>query len=145
MGKHALLAVGVTVLLAVGCAVPARVVPGAEVVDGVVTFSATGSSVVTKDGDALAMLEAQVAAECMAKANLLAKIKGEMVGQDVSVGDLMLESQVAKSQVNGFLGRAELEIMKPVPSKLGVPPVVTAKATLRLNCGEMMKLADYIE
>jgi hypothetical protein len=144
MGKFALLAVGITVLVAVGCAAP-KPVPGAAVQNGVAVFAATGSSVVTKDGDALAMLEAQVAAELMAKAALLAKIKGEMVTQEVSVGDLMLESQAAQSEVNGFLARAEVEILKPVPSKLGVPPVVTAEATLTLACADLAKLAVYVE
>jgi hypothetical protein len=113
--------------------------------NGMVSFSATGKSVVAKEGDPLSEVEAEVAAVAMAKAGLLELIKGARVGQSVTVGDLMFESQEATVEAMGFLARAEIEVTPPQESRLGTSPYVVATATLRLTKAELAGLAAYIE
>lgn len=143
-GKLAL--VCVVVALVVGCAAPSPgVIPGAEMKDGAVVFSAEAKSVVAKEGDPLSVVEAEVAAVTMAKANLLEKIKGARIGGAVTVGDLMFESHEARLEMMGFLSRAEVEVMQRAESRLGMPPFVSAKATLRLSKADLASLEAYVE
>jgi len=137
--KAAMAMVGVIVALAVGCAV----VPGAEVSKGVVTFKGEGTAVAAKEGDPLSLEEARLAAATIAKANLLANIKGEFVMGRVSVEGLMFEGQEATCHVEGFLSRAIIEY--PPRDRLAPPSVVKAVATLRLSCEEVGKLRRYVE
>ncbi len=126
--------------LALGCMTPK--VPGAETATrGTVTFSASASSVVAKQGDPLAMLEAREAAETMALANLLKKIKGAYVTSEVTVGDLMFSSQEATTRVDGFLARADVELVPSEPDKT----VVTARATLTIPRSHLKSLDEYAE
>jgi hypothetical protein len=143
-GKLAL--VCLVVALVVGCAAPsAGVIPGAEMKDGAVVFSAMGKSVVAKEGDPLSEVEAEVAAITMAKANLLEKIKGARIGGSITVGDLMFESQEATLEMMGYLSRAEIEVMKRAESRLGTPPYVSATASLRLSKADLAAMETYVE
>jgi hypothetical protein len=143
-GKLALACVVVGLL--VGCAAPgAGHIPGAKVENGLVTFSAVGKSVVAKEGDPLSEVEAEVAAVTMAKAGLLELIKGARIGESITVGDLMFESQEASLEAMGFLARAEIEVMPRAESRLGTPPYVMAKASLTLMKSELAGMAAYIE
>ena len=142
--KAALVALGVLAIVMVGCAAQ-MVVPGADVADGIVSFQAKGTSVVTKEGDDLSMVEARVAAATMAKAELLAKIKGVVIGSNVTVGDLIFESQEAKMAVNGFLARADVTYEPVEPSKIQAYNTVTAIATLRMSCAQLAALEEYVE
>lgn len=141
--RSALAFVGLLAVLLAGCALPT--VPGATVEDGKYVFSAQASSVCDKEGDALAKEEAAVAAAVMAKANLLEKIKGIVLSQNVAVSDLMFKSQEAATMVEGFLARATVELVPQQESRLPQPPVVTAKATLTLSSDQLRKLKAYVE
>jgi len=142
--KALLVGAGLLGLLLVGCAAP--VIPGAEVTeDGCYVFKAVGTSVVAKEDDPLSLVEAQVAACTMARANLLELVKGAMIESDVSVGDLMFKSQEARVSVAGFLGRAKVELVQAEPSRLPQPMIVTAVATLTLTEDEIANLEKYVE
>jgi hypothetical protein len=143
-GKLALVCV---VALVVGCAAPpsASHVPGGKMSDGIVTFSATGKSVVAKEGDPLSEVEAEVAASTRAKANLLELIKGARIGESITVGDLMFESQEATLEAMGFLARAEVKVMPRAESRLGTPPYVTAVAELKILKSELADMSAYLE
>ena len=142
--RAALVVVGALALALHGCA--SYTVPGAEVTErGEIIFTATGTSVVAKEDDPLSQLEAEYAAATIAKAALLEKVSGAVLSGSVSVGDLMFESQDARVEVNGFLSRADIEILKPEATKLRLPPLVTAQATLRLSCDELRHIEKYVE
>jgi hypothetical protein len=112
--------------------------------DGCIVFQGTGESVVAKEGDPLSIVEAKVAATVMAKADLLGKIKGAYMTSSVTVGDLMFASQEATEAVQGFIGRAEVEIemvdMGRMPSNR-----VIATATLTLAPEDLANLEAYVE
>jgi len=141
--KAALVVVGLLAVVLVGCA---PVVPGAEVSKGVVTFSAEGTAVATDDSE-LALEQAKVAAVVIAKANLLEKIRGAVIGQKASTADIQFQGQEAEAALRGFLSRATVEV-KPTP-ETKVPPTslkVTAVATLKLSVKEYQKkLGKYVE
>ncbi len=133
--------VGVFLLALGGCAGPA--VPGADVVTWQnVEFSARGTSVMAKEDDPVSLLEARVAAAIMAKANLLALVKGEFITGGVAVADLMFEGQEAEARVEGFLSRATVTYEEP---GLPEPNTVTAIATLTVSRRELKKLERYVE
>jgi len=137
-----LVAVCMCVLMVVGC-VQMGAVPGAEVTDGTVIFSAEAASVVAREGDPLSVLEAEEAAALMAKAKLLEKIKGAYVTSTIKVGDLMFENQQAMATSDGYLARATVHIA-PV-ARGAEPSMIRATATLALSRHELMRLADYVE
>jgi hypothetical protein len=139
--KAALVAVGVMALVLAGCAT--QVVPGATAERGVVTFSAEGTGVLEKADDAMAMEEAKLAAATIAKANLLGKIKGEILTSKVNVERLMLANEAASSRVQGWLSRATVEYV--AAEKAASPMTVTAIATLKLNKHELHQLKKYAE
>lgn len=116
-------------------------VPGAEVTPlGTVVFNAEASSVVARQDDPLALLEAKTAAETMAQAELLKKIKGAFVSGEATVGDLMFASQEASTRVEGYLSRVEVTFSES-PAEEGM---VTAKATLEIPRAKE-SLADYVD
>ena len=136
--------VGVLAVLCVGCA--ATVVPGATTDKaGRSVFSARGQAIAAKEDDPVARAEAEVAAAVIAKANLLELVKGAHVESGVSVGDLMLKSQEAKVEVEGFLSRATVVVEPAAASRLGSSPIVTATATLVLDCEDLANLDAYVE
>jgi len=139
-GKAALVIVGLLAVVLVGCA---KTIPGATVEKGVVTFSADGVGVATEDTP-LALEEAKLAAAVDAKANLLGKIKGEIVAGKASVEGLQFASQEAEAMVHGFLARVTIEY-QPAPTNLPAGPVVTATATLKLSAKEYNQLKKYAE
>jgi len=139
--KAALVVVGVMALVLVGCMSP--VIPGATSEGGVVTFSAEGTSVLAKADDAMALEEAKVAAATIAKANLLGRIKGELLTNKVNVEGLMLASEAASIRTQGWLSRATIEYVKA--EKVVSPMTVTAIATLKVNACELRQLKTYAE
>ena len=142
--KGMLVAVGLFAIVLAGCSTCR--VPGAKMTEnGTIMFSATGTSVVARPDDALSLVEAQVAAATIAKANLLEKIKGGLVASGVTVGDLMFEKQEAQVRVDGFLARADVAFMEAEPSRLSTPLTVTAVASLELTKEQLEMLADYVE
>jgi hypothetical protein len=139
-GKLMLMAAVILSLALLGC--KTTTVPGGKVTpEGTVVFSATGSSIVAREDDALALLEARTAAETIAEAELLKKVKGAFINSKVTVGDLMFSSQEASTHVEGYLSRAEISYTKQEPEG----QVVTATATLELSRKELDSLARYVE
>ncbi len=141
--KMAMVAIGVAVLLLAGCTTP--VVPGGTPERGAVVFEAEATAMAAKADDPMAMEEAKIAAATMAKANLLAKIRGEFLTSKVNVEGLMLESQAASARVQGWLSRATIEYPAPPANVPPSPLAVTAKATLRLNQSEYHQLKKFVE
>ncbi len=140
--KAALAAVGVFLLALGGCAGPA--VPGADVVTCVnAEFSARGTSIMAKEDDPVSLLEARVAAATMAKANLLALVKGEFITGGTAVADLMFEGQEAEARVEGFLSRAIVTYDEPIG--IPIPGTVTAVARLTISRRELRKIGRYVE
>lgn len=119
------------------------VVPGAQVAHGTVVFTAEGSVPLIKADDPMALVEARTAAAAMARAELLAKIKGAVVVGHVQVKDLTFASQEAAVQVDGVLARAE--ITYPPMERTGpMAMVVTAEARLEMTCAEYAHLREYV-
>ena len=132
----------VSVLL-VGCGITP--VPGAEITEeGCLLFSAEGASPVLKADDAMALLEARVAAAAMAKANLLEKIKGAYIAAEVETEDLAFASQAAGVSVEGILARATLAY-EPADRTGRAAHIVTAVASLELTEEEFCNLSAYVE
>ncbi len=126
-----------SLILMTGCQL---IVPGAEVTeDGAIIFSASGQSVATQL-DPLSVAKAELAAETVAKANLLEAVKGALVSSNVKVEGLVLTSQSAEKAVQGWLARAVVEIVAEevvvvpevvvVESNLPQPEVVTPEVVL---------------
>ena len=95
-------------LMVSGCMT--MVVPGAEVAGGNVVFTAVGSAALVKADDPMALVEARTAAAAIARAELLAKIKGTAIESTVQVKDLTFASQEAELQVDGMLARTEINV-----------------------------------
>lgn len=139
------LLVGLLVLSIVMVGCKSVSVPGSESATRKrVTFQGEGSSVVAKPDDPLALAEAREAAALLAKANLLAKIKGEYMTQTVRVGDLMFSSQEAAASVEGILARAKVTYRAP-ETRVPEPRMVTAVATLELTPEELEDISKYVE
>jgi hypothetical protein len=143
-GKAALVVVGLLAIVLVGCA--GKTIPGATVEKGVVTFSADGVGVATEDTP-LALEEARLAAAVDAKANLLGKIKGEIVAGKASVEGLQFASQEAEAMVHGFLARVTITYLAAPATNVppAAPAVVTATATLKMSEKEYKQLKSYAE
>jgi len=139
------LLVGLLVLSVVMLGCRSVSVPGADsATRQLVTFQATGSSVIAKPDDPLALVEAREAAALLAKASLLAKVKGEYMTQTVRVGDLMFSSQEAAASVEGILARAKVSFRAP-EARVPEPRMVTAVATLELTRDELENIGEYVE
>ena len=116
----------------------------------VMVFSATGQSVATTD-DAMSMAKAELAATTVAKANLLAKIKGELISGSAEVSDLMFVSQAAKTTVNGWMSNAQIKIVKAqkeltnLPEEEPVTQIVTAVASLEVSQEDMDDMKKFVE
>jgi hypothetical protein len=108
-----------------------------------VTFSADGTSAVSAEGDALAVAKAQVAAATLAKANLLEKIKGARVNNEVRVADLLFKSEAARTAVTGWLSRATLTPGET--SRISEATMITCTATLSITTKELKSLSKYVE
>lgn len=129
-----------TVLFA-GCM--SHVVPGAQVAGGNVVFSAEASAPLMKTGDPMALVEARTAAAAMARAELLAKVKGAVVEGKVQVKDLTFETQQTAVHVDGMISRVEIEY-PPMERKGPMAQVVTAVAHLEMSCQEYAHLHEYV-
>jgi hypothetical protein len=136
-------------LLFTGCATVREPVEVA-VEPATITFSAEGSSVASP-ADPLSLAKAELAASTIAKANLLEKLKGSVLANDVKVQDLMFVSQKATLSVYGWVNRVNIEIVEDevvptnLPKKVADSDVVTAVATLELTMDEYNNLEDYVE
>ncbi len=138
------LGVGLLCLVAVvmaGCA-GANVEPGAELTEeGIYRFVAQGTSAVAREDDALALVEARTAAETLAKANLLEKIKGARITNSVTIGDLMFASQEANLRMRGYLSRATVSFVDG--GEFPESPLITATAVLELDEDDLTELERY--
>ncbi len=122
---------------AVGCQAP--VVPGGEWTErGTVEFVGEGSSVMVKEDDPLALLEARAAARALALADLLATVKGTEVAAQVTVEDLMYESLEATVTVEGTLSGVSIEY-EELREEDGGATVVTAIASLELTPAQLRR------
>ena len=133
-------------------AVAAKAVPGASLTkDGTLLFTAQGQSIAKADTGALGVARARLAAETVAKANLLEVVKGGLISSTVSVGDMMFQSQRATSVVNGWLAGVTVEIsslaseQSRLPDAKPVDQVITATASLELSEEALKNLKDYVE
>ncbi|MHC5034198.1 MAG: hypothetical protein ACYTFZ_04100 [Planctomycetota bacterium] len=141
--KARLVIAGLLAVVLTGCV---TVVPGAEITErGTIVFWAQGQSIVAKEDDPFSRLEAEMAAAAVAKANLLAKVKGELITGNVQVGDLMLKSQEVAVMVEGFLGRANIEIVDAGLTRMPKPVVVTAIAALEMAPADLARLGEYAQ
>ncbi len=128
-------------LMVSGCMT--MVVPGAEVAGGNVVFTAVGSAALVKADDPMALVEARTAAAAIARAELLAKIKGTAIESTVQVKDLTFASQEAELQVDGMLARTEVNYA-PMERTGQMAMIVTAEARLTLSCAEYYRLCEYV-
>ncbi len=116
---------------ATGCRAP--LAPAGEWTDrGTVEFVGEGTSVVVKEDDPLALLEARAAARALALVDLLATVKGTEVSARVSVEDLMYESLDATVTVQGTLCGVVVDYEELKKEEAG-PTVIKAIATLELS------------
>jgi len=131
MRKISLTVLCLMAIVLVGCQT-GPVIPGAVINDeGAVVFSAEGTSVIQEPGNPISEAKAELAAVTIAKANLLALIKGEVLTSKVRVADLEFLSEEASSAVRGLLARATVTC-KPGDKMLEGQAVV-ATATLVLD------------
>ena len=136
---------GVLAMVLVGC--QAMTVPGAEITEeGLIQFTAQGTSVIDQPESAWSKQKAYVAAETIAKANLLELVKGARVEGSAQVADLMFVSQEAAREVDGWLGRAKVTFSEgPEGTRRTEKEIVTATATLTLDEGSLANLDEYAE
>jgi hypothetical protein len=111
--------------------------------DGTYVFKAEGTAIVVKPGNDMDVAGAKLAAETMARANLLKKVKGVYLTENISVADLLLEKQTARAETRGWLSRADVACDDP-DGRIR-PKTVRATATLRLSEEEINRLKDYVE
>ena len=130
----------------------AREIPGSVLTDnGTLLFTAEGQSVAKAVDGAEGQTKARMAAETIAKANLLELIKGGMISSSVSVGDMMFESQTVTSTVSGWLGGAVVDTEVTAEEKSNLPDakpideIVTATATMEISISAWEDLQDYVE
>ncbi len=130
----------------------AQSIPGSTLTQaGTLLFKAEGQSVAVAGDGALGVAKARLAAETIAKANLLEILKGALVTSSVSIGDMMFESQLVTSTVSGWLGGVVLETgssaneQSRLPNAEPVDQMITAKATLELSAEAWENLKNYVE
>ncbi|RKX42927.1 MAG: hypothetical protein DRP64_08975 [Verrucomicrobia bacterium] len=130
----------------------AKAIPGSTLTqDGTLLFTAEGQSVAKAEDGAMGLTKARIAAETIAKANLLEIIKGGLISSTVTVGDMMFQSQTVSTKVNGWLGGALLktetssEKESNLPDAEPVDQIVTAQASLEVSLSAWEDLQDYVE
>ncbi len=130
----------------------AKAIPGSTLTqDGTLLFTAEGQSVARAEDGAMGLTKARIAAEAIAKANLLEVIKGGLISSTVTVGDMMFQSQTVSTKVNGWLGGALLktattsEKESNLPDAEPVDQIVTAQASLEVSLSAWEDLQDYVE
>ena len=130
----------------------AKAIPGSTLTDdGKLLFAAEGQSVAKAAEGAEGLARARMAAETIAKANLLEIIKGGLISSTITVDDMMFESQTVTTKVNGWLGGAVLDSSATSEEKSNLPDakpvdqIVTAKASLEISLAAWENLQDYVE
>lgn len=130
----------------------AQSIPGSTLTQtGTLMFTAQGQSVAVAEDGALGVAKAQLAAETIAKANLLEVLKGALISSSVTVGDMEFQSQAVSATVSGWLGGVILETSSSaneqsrLPDAEPVDQMITAKATLELSSEAWKNLKDYVE
>lgn len=130
----------------------AQSIPGSTLTQtGTLLFAAEGQSVAVAEDGALGIAKARLAAETIAKANLLEVLKGALISSSVTIGDMMFQSQIVSTTVNGWLGGVTLETntsaneQSRLPNADPVDQMITAKATLELSAEAWENLNDYVE
>ena len=129
-----------------------KTIPGGNVNEqGLLVFTAQGQSVAKAGEGAMGLAKARIAAETIAKANLLEVVKGALITGSVTVGDMEFESQAVSAQVNGWLSGAEVTTTIPdtmqsrLPGAKPVDQLVTATATLKLSPEALKNLKEFVE
>ena len=129
-----------------------KTVPGANVNEqGLLVFTAQGQSVAKAGEGAMGIAKARIAAETIAKANLLEVVKGALITGSVTVGDMAFESQAVSAQVNGWLSGAEVKTSVPdtmqsrLPGAKPVDQLITSTATLKLSPAALKNLREFVE
>ena len=139
---HGLLLCGVGCLFAAGCA--SYQVPGAEKGEhGSYLFTSSGTALVEAPGDLRELTKAKMAAEAIARANLMKKIKGVHLTETVSVEDLVFSKQMARLETAGWLSRAEITFEQD--TRRIEDEVVHAHASLTLTRRDLDNLRKYVE
>jgi hypothetical protein len=130
----------------------AMAIPGSTLTqDGTLMFTAEGQSVAEATDGAIGIAKARVAAETIAKANLLEIIKGGLISSSVSVGDMMFQSQTVSTTVNGWIGGVVLDTattaneQSRLPGAEPVDQIVTSTASLEISLSAWEDLQDYVE
>lgn len=142
---HRWLLSGMICLLAVGCATSRYHVPGAERVSGdSYLFTATGTALVESPGGLAEITKAKLAAEALARASLLKKVKGTYLTERVTVEDLMFADQQARAETAGWLSRVEIAFEEN-PRAFDEEEVVHARASMLLSRHDLKNLLKYVE
>ncbi len=130
----------------------AQSIPGSTLTQtGTLLFAAEGQSVAVAEDGALGVAKARLAAETIAKANLLEVLKGALISSSVTVGDMMFQSQLVSTTVSGWLGGVILESSSSasdqsrLPNAEPVDQMITSTATLELSAEAWGNLKDYVE
>ncbi len=130
----------------------AKSVPGSVLTqNGTLLFAAQGQSVAMAEDGALGVAKARVAAETIAKVNLLEILKGALISSSVRVGDMEFESQTVTATVSGWLGGVVLETSSTAEDQSRLPDAeatdetVTCKASLEISEKAWANLQDYVE
>jgi hypothetical protein len=130
----------------------AMAIPGSTLTqNGTLMFTAEGQSVAVAADGAIGVAKARMAAETIAKANLLEIIKGGLISSSVSVGDMMFQSQAVSTTVHGWIGGVVLDTattaneQSRLPDADPVDQIVTAKASLEISLEAWEDLQDYVE
>jgi hypothetical protein len=130
----------------------AMAIPGSTLTqNGTLLFTAEGQSVAVATDGAIGIAKARMAAETIAKANLLEIIKGGLISSTVSVGDMMFQSQTVSATVHGWIGGVVLDTaataneQSRLPDAEPVDQIVTAKASLEISLEAWEDLQDYVE
>jgi hypothetical protein len=129
-----------------------REIPGSTLTEnGTLLFKAEGQSVAKAGDGAEGLAKARMAAETIAKANLLEVIKGGLITSSITVSEMMFESQMVSSQVSGWLGGAVLATETSEEEKSNLPDaevidqIVTSTASLEISIDAWEDLQDYVE
>jgi hypothetical protein len=130
----------------------AESIPGSTLTkNGTLLFKAEGQSVAIAGDGAIGVAKARLAAETIAKANLLELLKGALISSSVTVGDMMFQSQVVSTTVSGWLGGVVLEtsstenVQSRLPNAKPVDQIITSKASLEISKDAWKNLQDYVE
>ncbi len=129
--------------LATGCASSYHEAGAERVTRGNYLFTATGVALVAEPGDESDLIKAQMAAEAIARANLLKNVKGAYVTDKVTVEDLMFVDHRAQQETAGWLSRAEMTLVRD-PRRMD-DKVVEVRADLVVTRRDLQNMRRFAE